>query len=79
MLPGLQVPIYDFKESRRVGYRTVQVPESRVVIIEGIYALSQRIRWVGGLPAWDKALVVAGAGSTMEQLVLVWGVMYVQC
>lgn len=42
-----QVPIYDFKESRRVGFRTVQVPESRVVILEGIYALSQRIRCVG--------------------------------
>ena len=40
----VQVPIYDFKESRRVGYRTVDVPESRVVILEGIYALSQRIR-----------------------------------
>ena len=39
-----QVPIYDFKESSRVGYRTVEVPESRVVILEGIYALSQRLR-----------------------------------
>lgn len=39
-----QVPIYDFKESRRVGYRTVDVPESRVVILEGIYALSHRLR-----------------------------------
>lgn len=38
-----QVPIYDFKESRRVGYQTVEVPESRVVILEGIYALSQRV------------------------------------
>lgn len=39
-----QVPIYDFKESRRVGYTTVPVPESRVVILEGIYALSHRVR-----------------------------------
>ncbi|KAL4451982.1 hypothetical protein ABPG75_007644 [Micractinium tetrahymenae] len=39
-----QVPIYDFKESRRVGYRTVEVPESRVVILEGIYALNTRLR-----------------------------------
>lgn len=39
-----QVPIYDFKESRRVGYNTVEVPESRVVILEGIYALSHRVR-----------------------------------
>lgn len=38
-----QVPIYDFKESCRVGYRTVEVPESRVVILEGIYALSHRV------------------------------------
>jgi uridine kinase len=38
-----QMPIYDFKQSKRVGYKTVNVPESRVVIIEGIYALSQRL------------------------------------
>ena len=41
---SIQVPIYDFKESKRVGYRTVEVPESRVVILEGIYALSHRLR-----------------------------------
>ena len=40
-----QVPIYDFKVSKRVGYKTVKVPTSRVVIVEGIYALSARIRW----------------------------------
>lgn len=40
----LQVPIYDFKQSKRVGYNTVPVPESRVVIIEGIYALSERLK-----------------------------------
>ncbi|PSC70801.1 DNA topoisomerase I [Micractinium conductrix] len=39
-----QVPIYDFKTSSRVGYRTVEVPESRVVILEGIYALNTRLR-----------------------------------
>lgn len=38
-----QVPIYSFKESCRTGYRTVEVPESHVIIVEGIYALSQRI------------------------------------
>ena len=27
-----------------MGTRVVEVPESRVVILEGIYALSQRIR-----------------------------------
>jgi uridine kinase len=41
---AVDVPIYDFKASRRVGYRRVGVPESRVVILEGIYALSQRLR-----------------------------------
>ncbi|KAA6424132.1 MAG: uridine-cytidine kinase C-like [Trebouxia sp. A1-2] len=34
-----QVPIYDFKLSKRVGYRTQKQPTSRVVIIEGIYSL----------------------------------------
>eukprot|EP00899_Mesostigma_viride_P023899 jgi/Mesvir1/4694/Mv19972-RA.1 len=39
-----QIPIYDFKQSKRVGYRTQEVPASRVVLIEGIYALSDRLR-----------------------------------
>ena len=43
-MPRLQVPIYDFKQSKRVGYRTQQQPTSRVVIIEGIYSLSTRLR-----------------------------------
>ncbi|XP_047964406.1 inorganic pyrophosphatase TTM2-like isoform X1 [Salvia hispanica] len=38
------VPIYDFKSSSRTGYRTVEVPSSRIVIIEGIYALSEKLR-----------------------------------
>ena len=37
------MPVYDFKESRRVGFTDVPVPESRVVILEGIYALSRRL------------------------------------
>ena len=41
---ALQVPIYSFKESKRVGFREQEVPKSRIVILEGIYALSQRIR-----------------------------------
>jgi len=45
MWADLQVPIYDFKVSQRVGYKTVKVPISRVVIVEGIYALSARIRY----------------------------------
>jgi uridine kinase len=40
----VQAPIYDFKTSSRVGYRTVKQPSSRVVIVEGIYALSAQIR-----------------------------------
>ncbi|KAK6921116.1 CYTH domain [Dillenia turbinata] len=40
----VQVPIYDFKTSARVGYRTVEVPSSRIVIVEGIYALSEKLR-----------------------------------
>ena len=44
MSDELQAPIYDFKVSKRVGYKTVKVPASRVVIVEGIYALSARIR-----------------------------------
>ncbi|XP_019152634.1 PREDICTED: uridine-cytidine kinase C-like isoform X2 [Ipomoea nil] len=41
---SVQVPIYDFKSSSRSGYRTVDVPSSRVVLIEGIYALSEKLR-----------------------------------
>ncbi|TQD79777.1 hypothetical protein C1H46_034640 [Malus baccata] len=40
----VQVPIYDFKKSSRIGYRTVEAPSSRIVIIEGIYALSEKLR-----------------------------------
>ncbi|KAK8537652.1 hypothetical protein V6N13_096537 [Hibiscus sabdariffa] len=40
----VQVPIYDFKSSSRIGYRTLEVPSSRIVIIEGIYALSEKLR-----------------------------------
>ncbi len=40
-----QVPIYDFKQSKRVGYTHVEPPEGRVVILEGIYALHGKIRY----------------------------------
>ncbi|CAN1265620.1 Inorganic pyrophosphatase TTM1 [Linum perenne] len=40
----VEVPIYDFKTSSRIGYRTVEVPSSRIVFIEGIYALSEKLR-----------------------------------
>ncbi|TYG90455.1 hypothetical protein ES288_A12G183400v1 [Gossypium darwinii] len=45
----VQVPIYDFKTSSRIGYRTLEVPSSRIVIIEGIYALSEKLRPMLGL------------------------------
>ncbi|KAI9089320.1 hypothetical protein K1719_029599 [Acacia pycnantha] len=41
---SVEVPINDFKSSSRTGYRTVEVPSSRIVIIEGIYALSEKLR-----------------------------------
>ncbi|XP_074292044.1 inorganic pyrophosphatase TTM1 isoform X2 [Silene latifolia] len=41
---AVQVPIYDFKSSSREGYRTIEAPSSRIVIIEGIYALSEKLR-----------------------------------
>ncbi|KAF3332776.1 uridine-cytidine kinase C-like protein [Carex littledalei] len=52
---AVQVPIYDFKSSTRIGYRTVEVPSSRVVIIEGIYALSEKLR-----PMLDLRVSVTG-------------------
>ncbi|XP_078148564.1 inorganic pyrophosphatase TTM2-like [Carex rostrata] len=52
---AVQVPIYDFKSSTRIGYRTVEVPSSRVVIIEGIYALSEKLR-----PLLDLRVSVTG-------------------
>ncbi|XP_024525218.1 uridine-cytidine kinase C [Selaginella moellendorffii] len=41
---SVEVPIYDFKISKRVGYRKLDVPSSRIVIVEGIYALSEKLR-----------------------------------
>ncbi|CAH8390147.1 unnamed protein product [Eruca vesicaria subsp. sativa] len=51
----VEVPIYDFKSSSRVGYRTLDVPDSRIVIIEGIYALSEKLR-----PLLDLRVSVTG-------------------
>ncbi|XP_078437547.1 phosphoribulokinase / Uridine kinase family [Wolffia australiana] len=52
---SVEVPIYDFKASSRIGYRTVEVPASRIVIIEGIYALSEKLR-----PILDLRVSVTG-------------------
>ncbi|KAF5185174.1 Inorganic pyrophosphatase ttm2 [Thalictrum thalictroides] len=51
----VQVPVYDFKSSCRTGYRTLEVPSSRIVIIEGIYALSEKLR-----PLLDLRVSVTG-------------------
>lgn len=51
----VHVPIYDFKTSTRTGYRTIDVPSSRIVIIEGIYALSEKLR-----PLLDLRVSVTG-------------------
>ncbi|KAG6488550.1 inorganic pyrophosphatase TTM2-like [Zingiber officinale] len=52
---SIQVPIYDFKSSSRIGYRTVDVPSSRIVILEGIYALNDKLR-----PLLDLRVSVTG-------------------
>ncbi|URE46243.1 CYTH domain [Musa troglodytarum] len=52
---SIRVPIYDFKSSSRIGYRTVDVPSSRIVILEGIYALSEKLR-----PLLDLRVSVTG-------------------
>ncbi|GAB2297106.1 Inorganic pyrophosphatase ttm2 [Dionaea muscipula] len=51
----IEVPIYDFKSSSRTGYRTLEVPSSRIVIVEGIYALSEKLR-----PLLDLRVSVTG-------------------
>ncbi|XP_048137544.1 inorganic pyrophosphatase TTM2 isoform X2 [Rhodamnia argentea] len=51
----IQVPIYDFKTSSRTGYRTLEVPSSRIAIIEGIYALNEKLR-----PFLDLRISVTG-------------------
>ncbi|KAL9325146.1 hypothetical protein ACSQ67_005791 [Phaseolus vulgaris] len=67
----VQVPIYDFKSSTRTGYSnyhaylnsilnaiqswTVEAPTSRIVFIEGIYALSEKLR-----PLLDLRVSVTG-------------------
>ncbi|CDP04572.1 unnamed protein product [Coffea canephora] len=42
----VEVPIYDFKSNSRIGYRTLEVPNCRIVIIEGVcvYASSEKLR-----------------------------------
>ncbi|XP_050125726.1 uncharacterized protein LOC126602982 [Malus sylvestris] len=40
----VQIPVYDFKTSSRIAHRTIEVPSSCIMIIEGIYALSEKLR-----------------------------------
>ncbi|EEH55068.1 uncharacterized protein MICPUCDRAFT_1495, partial [Micromonas pusilla CCMP1545] len=51
----IEAPIYDFKTSTRVGSRTVECPASKVIIVEGIYALSDRLR-----PLQDLRVSISG-------------------
>ena len=50
-----RTPVYDFKTSTRVDWVEQEVPASRVVIVEGIYALSPRLR-----PLLDLRVSIAG-------------------
>ncbi|CAI5503168.1 unnamed protein product [Closterium sp. Naga37s-1] len=52
---AVQVPIYDFKSSQRVGFREQAVPKSRVIILEGIHALNERVR-----PLLDLRVAITG-------------------
>ncbi|KAI3700008.1 hypothetical protein L2E82_44621 [Cichorium intybus] len=52
---SVKIPIYDFKSSARASYRTLEVPSSRIVIIEGIYALSEKLH-----PLLDLRVSVTG-------------------
>lgn len=49
------LPLYDYRRSGRYGYLHVAPPDSQVVIVEGIYALHERVR---GLV--DLAISVSG-------------------
>ncbi|XAR65348.1 Uridine kinase [Bertholletia excelsa] len=51
----VDIPIYDYKSSSRTGYRKLEVPSSHIVIIEGIYALSEKLR-----PLLDLRVSVTG-------------------
>jgi uridine kinase len=57
-----QIPIYDFKQSQRVGYTATPVPASRVVIIEGIYALNERLKHL-----LDLRVSIAGEAVTVTR------------
>eukprot|EP01112_Ceratiomyxa_fruticulosa_P006873 TRINITY_DN177_c0_g1_i1.p1 TRINITY_DN177_c0_g1~~TRINITY_DN177_c0_g1_i1.p1 ORF type:complete len:431 (-),score=80.81 TRINITY_DN177_c0_g1_i1:78-1370(-) len=39
-----ETPLYDFRKSGRYAYKTFAPPDSKVVVVEGIYALHEEIR-----------------------------------
>ncbi len=39
-----ETPLYDFRKSGRYAYKTMAPPESRIVIVEGTYALHEELR-----------------------------------
>jgi uridine kinase len=48
-------PLYDFRKSGRYAYKTVAPPESKVVLVEGTYALHEEVR-----PSLDFKISVSG-------------------
>jgi len=53
---GTQTPVYSFSESKRTGFVTTPVPHSKVLIVEGTYALKELLR-----PVYDLAISVTGS------------------
>ncbi|KAI5075251.1 hypothetical protein GOP47_0009327 [Adiantum capillus-veneris] len=51
----IAMPQFDFQQKKRLGYKVVAAPESGVVIVEGTYALNERLR-----PYLDLKVAVVG-------------------
>jgi uridine kinase len=50
-----QTPVYSFQFSKRTGFVTTPVPQNKVLIVEGTYALKEILR-----PVYDLAISVTG-------------------
>lgn len=50
-----KLPLYDFRKSGRYAYKSVSPPESKVVVVEGIYALHESVR-----PYLDLQISISG-------------------
>eukprot|EP00026_Physarum_polycephalum_P006959 Phypoly_transcript_07012.p1 GENE.Phypoly_transcript_07012~~Phypoly_transcript_07012.p1 ORF type:complete len:438 (+),score=72.83 Phypoly_transcript_07012:214-1527(+) len=50
-----QTPLYDFRKSGRYAYKTMSPPESKVVVVEGTYALHESVR-----PYLDLQISISG-------------------